>query len=114
MPGQPVADGKGPLPVLPPAPTVAADSGKVLLSAAAGAFGDTSGRVFVSVNVTARNVATLPISLDQLCLLQVRAFGGAAAQGPIAWTAPEIQPNVCPPLSGIRIVLAAGQVTLGS
>ncbi len=109
VPGAPVGDGKGPLPVLPQPPAVAADSGKLLLAASTGVLGGPDGRMALSVSVTARNATAQALSLADVCVVQVRAFAGGSGVAP-RWALPRLTANACPP--GSREVPAGGRYWL--
>src|SRR5690606_30924946 len=69
---------------------------------------------WVGIGLSAHNVTDRPVSLDGVCVVQLRAYTGSAAPSAPSWTFPGQPATDCPPPSVPREIPPGGPVHLSS
>lgn len=85
-------------------------AGPLLLSASTQLSGNQSTPVHVSVGVDARNTTSDSVSLEGVCVVQLRAFRDSAATP--AWKSPEEPAGDCSSPAGLRTIPPGGKFSL--
>ena len=98
----------GPLPTLP-SPAMPVAVGELLLSAFSALGGNESDPPRVRIGVMARNTTLDPVSLEGLCVVQLRAFRDSTTAAAPAWKAPQRPAASCPSPDGLREIPPGGK-----